>query len=188
MESQLNNEPFGCTVYAPPAMEELPYNWDGDCHLIVNSKFYAHSRHPSDENSPHTPGSLDFDVDFPQPCQLMNDCDPEVQSLDCTMVTGSTANTERMEEEKAGEEGFERCKTLDAQLEFIMGRCKRSKDNQKNKKTKRSRKTQEQLEILSNEFEQDRSFGKDRVRALAEKTGLSEMQVYKWFWDRNEKS
>jgi len=85
-------------------------------------------------------------------------------------------------------EGIERCKMLENQLEFIMGRCKRtSKDNQKNKKTKRNRKTQQQLDILSEEFKKDRDFGKARVRMLGEKTGLSEMQVYKWFWDHNEK-
>jgi hypothetical protein len=52
---------------------------------------------------------------------------------------------------------------------------------------KRRRKSNAQLSVLRTEFETDSQWTKDRITALAEKTGLSEGQIYKWSWDYRKK-
>ena len=44
-----------------------------------------------------------------------------------------------------------------------------------------------QLRTLQEEFEKRADWGKDQVSYLANMTGLSEAQVYKWGWDQKKK-
>lgn len=52
---------------------------------------------------------------------------------------------------------------------------------------KRKRKSNQQLKILKNEFEKCQEWSKDQITTVAQKTGLSESQVYKWCWDQKRK-
>lgn len=55
------------------------------------------------------------------------------------------------------------------------------------KKSKRNRKNYEQVQVLVEEYNMNPCWSKESVSALAEKTGLSETQVYKWGWDYKKK-
>lgn len=55
------------------------------------------------------------------------------------------------------------------------------------KKWKRNRKNYEQVQVLVEEYNINPCWSKESVSALAEKTGLSETQVYKWGWDYKKK-
>ena len=196
MNEEFEVQPFGFCEYATPLDGKLPYNWDGGCHLVINNNFYSHSRQSSN-GSPRTPDSLEFEVGSVGSVEKMDCIEMEenrmeinYENLAPTETSGSTANTLPPMDPipKTCPEEIDRCKTLDEQLEFIMGRCKRPpKSSLIEKKCKRNRKTQEQIDLLNKEFDVDPTFGKARIHELAEKTGLTEMQVYKWFWDRKEK-
>lgn len=43
------------------------------------------------------------------------------------------------------------------------------------------------LQILKDYYERSSDWDKQLIKALAEQTGLTESQVYKWRWDMNEK-
>ncbi len=185
---------FPVTSSASP----LPYHWDGECHLVVNDHFYSHSPH-----SPQSPQSkpaalmddLDFDVNFVTPFEKMDDCYPpcETQSVAApSEASGSTAASFPEFEVPLPKAEPIRSKpqTLDAQLDFIMETSKKhAKVHVAEKKHKRNRKTPEQLDILAGEMEtvQKMNFDKEKIREIAGKTGLSEIQVYKWYWDRRTK-
>ena len=54
---------------------------------------------------------------------------------------------------------------------------------------KRKRKSNHQLKLLKQEFDKDEGgWNKDRIMRMAEITGLSESQVYKWCWDQKKKT
>ncbi len=52
---------------------------------------------------------------------------------------------------------------------------------------RRKRKSMNQLRTLQEEFEKRSDWGKELVSYLANTTGLSEAQVYKWGWDQKKK-
>lgn len=54
---------------------------------------------------------------------------------------------------------------------------------------KRKRKSNAQLKLLKMEFDRDDGgWNKERIIRMAEITGLSESQVYKWCWDQKKKT
>ena len=55
------------------------------------------------------------------------------------------------------------------------------------KKWSRKRKNTQQVSILIEEYDQNKIWTKEIVVSLAEKTGLSVAQVYKWGWDYKKK-
>jgi hypothetical protein len=57
----------------------------------------------------------------------------------------------------------------------------------KKKKWRRKRKNTSQVKVLIEEFNKNSLWTKEQVVFLAEKTGLSEAQVYKWGWDYKKK-
>jgi formylmethanofuran dehydrogenase subunit B len=57
----------------------------------------------------------------------------------------------------------------------------------KKKKWRRKRKNMNQVKVLIIEFNKNSIWSKEQVVFLAEKTGLSEAQVYKWGWDYKKK-
>lgn len=54
-------------------------------------------------------------------------------------------------------------------------------------KRQRNRKNENQVEILKTRFDFNRLWTKKEIKALAEETGLSQSQVYKWRWDYRKK-
>lgn len=63
----------------------------------------------------------------------------------------------------------------------------RDESSEKNSIRKRRRKTSNQLKILKVEFEKDSNWTKDHITRIANTTGLSESQVYKWCWDQKKR-
>jgi 6-pyruvoyl-tetrahydropterin synthase len=57
----------------------------------------------------------------------------------------------------------------------------------KKKKWRRKRKNTCQVQVLIDEYNKSPVWTKEQVVELAEKTGLSEAQVYKWGWDYKKK-
>ena len=51
----------------------------------------------------------------------------------------------------------------------------------------RNRKNDKQVEVLKAKFDFNRLWTKKEIKALAEETGLSQSQVYKWRWDYRKK-
>ena len=162
---------------------QLPYHWDGDCRLVINDNMY----HTPASKSLDSPRSPSFEIDMPEPYDLIKDCfDCEVESIVSSEVSASTTETACTGIVPEGKEKM----ALEDQLDFIMGSGKKSQKNSlKQTKHKRSKKTKEQLEILIKEWENIRGQDLDalNVEDLAEKTGLTRVQVYKWFWDHKQK-
>lgn len=52
---------------------------------------------------------------------------------------------------------------------------------------KRKRKNNIQLKILKSEFSKNDNWNKEKITHVAQLTGLSESQVYKWCWDQKKK-
>ena len=61
-------------------------------------------------------------------------------------------------------------------------------DDQENGMKKRKRKSTAQLKVLKKEFEQESNWDKEKITEMAEATGLSQAQVYKWWWDQKKKN
>ena len=158
----------------------MPYCWDGDCHLLINDKFY---RHTPSSGSPKSPSSPNFDIDPTPQYEVMDDYfDSEIKSVVSSEITESTdagANNEIEVKETKD-------MTIKAQLDFIMYSGKKGKKNfLKEQKYKRSKKTKEQLDILEYELNdiKNQNIDEEKMDELITKTGLSEKQIYKWLWD-----
>ena len=53
---------------------------------------------------------------------------------------------------------------------------------------KRKRKTERQLSILQNELRgSNLLWSRQKIIEIAQKTGMSETQIYKWWWDQTRK-
>ena len=52
---------------------------------------------------------------------------------------------------------------------------------------RRKRKNTEQLKMLYNEYKKNPNWNKSMLADMAQKTGLSEAQIYKWSWDQKKK-
>lgn len=52
---------------------------------------------------------------------------------------------------------------------------------------KRKRKSNIQLKLLKQELEKEDFWDKEKISQVSSATGLSESQVYKWFWDQKKK-
>ncbi len=53
---------------------------------------------------------------------------------------------------------------------------------------KRKRKSTAQIKILKQELDGEMNWTKEKIMKMAEVTGLSQSQVYKWCWDQKKKS
>lgn len=53
---------------------------------------------------------------------------------------------------------------------------------------KRKRKSTAQIKILKAEFDLEPNWSKDKIAEMSERTGLSQSQVYKWWWDQKKKN
>ena len=61
-------------------------------------------------------------------------------------------------------------------------------DVDENGMKKRKRKSTTQLKVLKKELQQQSNWDKDKIAEMAEATGLSQAQVYKWWWDQKKKN
>ena len=170
----------------------LPYQWDGECHLVMNDNFYSYIPHSPIDNISDLSKDIDFDIDFDQPYEKMEDYNKcEVKSATSTeLSTGTTGTMASMMSTKSAPTS-KPSQSLDAQLDFIMESTKKlPKPLPHEKKCTRSRKTPEQLQVLAEALRNlqiGQNIDKRQVSEISKKTKLSEMKVYKWFWDRGYK-
>lgn len=78
------------------------------------------------------------------------------------------------------------CKENDIPYSDIINSASTSCSSKK-KKWRRKRKNTNQVKVLIEEYNRSSIWTKEQVVFLAEKTGLSEAQVYKWGWDYKKK-
>eukprot|EP00826_Nyctotherus_ovalis_P046915 TRINITY_DN5341_c0_g1_i13.p1 TRINITY_DN5341_c0_g1~~TRINITY_DN5341_c0_g1_i13.p1 ORF type:complete len:210 (-),score=58.23 TRINITY_DN5341_c0_g1_i13:107-736(-) len=175
---------------------QLPYHWDGDCHLTLNQSFY----------SPWTEAlAADFtdqldleeekeDLDFPfEPdpsSPLAMDCEDSQPQRTESVVSVSTLSTDATNGNQMGET----METIDEQIEFILDSVKKQRKPvpkkapvEKKKGLTRKRKTTDQLQLLQKEVSEAEAVDRGKIRELAERTGLNVSQVYKWYWDFKRK-
>lgn len=189
MELQSSASTYATPLQTPPS---LPYHWDGECHLVLNDNFYCHS--PAGEH-PSLKDDMDFDVNGSY--EKVDAGLDEVQSVS-TMETGNEqavpvpAPMEETYESVFGDSvlpASKKVQNLDDQLDFIMESSKKhAKLASSEAKHKRSRKTPAQLDVLCQELGNCQTVDKDKMKYIADKTGLTEIQVYKWYWDRKPKA
>ncbi len=53
---------------------------------------------------------------------------------------------------------------------------------------KRKRKSTAQIKVLKAELEVESNWSKEKIAEMSELTGLSQSQVYKWWWDQKKKT
>lgn len=53
---------------------------------------------------------------------------------------------------------------------------------------KRKRKSSGQIKILKQQLEMQPNWNKEKIVEMSEMTGLSQSQVYKWWWDQKKKN
>ena len=54
-------------------------------------------------------------------------------------------------------------------------------------KKKRLRKNNEQLELLSKFYTENKNWSKKQIKEISENIGLKENKIYKWLWDQKNK-
>ena len=54
-------------------------------------------------------------------------------------------------------------------------------------KKKRLRKNNEQLELLSKFYNENKNWSKEQIKEVSERIGLKENKIYKWLWDQKNK-
>ena len=200
--------------YAYPATlpSALPYSWNEECHLVVNNRFYSSAHHEQDNEAemereeelieqPELPAPLEFEVN--SPCAKMEDVLSEDQysyysssnnlSVSASSVSASDIRSTHSSQAtnttaRGAKHESSMKKTLDEQLDFIMESGKKPpKPKVDKKRQKRSRKTKTQLAVLEKELKDVINADKEKIKSVALLTGLKEVQVYKWYWDRRAK-
>ena len=172
---------------------QLPYQWDGDYHLTLNESFYTPWE---DIPLPDFTDQLSFDeekddLEFPSesslPSLLAMDCEEPRRKRTKSVVSVGTLSTD-------GTNGNQKMETIDEQINFILESVKKQKKPapkkipvDKKKKFTRKRKTIDQLGLLQKEISEADIVNRSKIKELAERTGLSVNQVYKWYWDFKRK-
>eukprot|EP00826_Nyctotherus_ovalis_P015871 TRINITY_DN1454_c0_g1_i6.p2 TRINITY_DN1454_c0_g1~~TRINITY_DN1454_c0_g1_i6.p2 ORF type:complete len:219 (-),score=74.49 TRINITY_DN1454_c0_g1_i6:209-775(-) len=170
---------------SPQSSTILPYHFDDDeGHLVLNDNFYvqtplnvAEDLDPFDD-SHFEPGS---------PFQCMK-ADVKVHISEVQRSeTESEVSTEVSGPPMDVPTAMESVHTLDAQLDFIMETTKKQQ-KPREKSHRRNRKTRDQLKILIDDLGDVEHAERGLIKQVAAKTGLTELQVYKWYWDRRSKN
>ena len=60
-------------------------------------------------------------------------------------------------------------------------------NNKKLLKKKRLRKNNEQLELLTKFYTENKNWSKKQIKEISEIVGLKENKIYKWLWDKKNK-
>jgi len=175
----------------------LPYHWDGDCSLTLNQTIYV----PEEDRVPELPDQLFSDEENNELAKEPEPSAPLISPMHCdgdeTVRQESLASLGSVSTQAAGSVSSNpsgSVGSIDEKLDFILDSVKKQKKpavkkppTDKKHKLTRKRKTNAQLEILQKELEDDDVMDKSRMKELAEKTGLKESQVYKWYWDNKHK-
>ena len=53
---------------------------------------------------------------------------------------------------------------------------------------KRKRKSTAQIKVLKAELDVEATWSKEKIVEMSDRTGLSQSQVYKWWWDQKKKN
>ena len=78
--------------------------------------------------------------------------------------------------------------SLNEKIDAIMESTKRKNKQIKHEmKYKRNRKSKEQVIILHEELSKGLEMTNEKLNEISMKTGLSKVQVYKWYWDYKNK-
>ena len=165
-----------------PIPGTLPYHWDGDAHLVINENFYSTSLLDDEAMESNFP-----DFSTTETVESMKDVLPEP---DYTMLgSGSFLSTIESSSDNGLQTPSEesQVENIDAKIDFIIETTKKPPKGACTQKRKKGRKTQAQLEILQKELGNVKNADKSLIKAVALKTGLKEVQVYKWYWDRKPK-
>lgn len=75
-------------------------------------------------------------------------------------------------------------------MRFFAEKCESFSEKHRHKLEeikKRKRKSNVQLKLLKQELENEDFWDKEKISQVSSATGLSESQVYKWFWDQKKK-
>ena len=172
---------------------ELPYRWDGECHLIHNDFYFDQPVGLEEEfNEP-----LLFDFKIGKIPEITNNSTKEntmvcrkhdgvtnEKNLIYESTTGTVDNSISVQDETLKPSN----KSIDSQLDFIIKSMKRPpKVPRRQRKTRRNMKTPAQLRELERaikSIKHGNQIDKGEMRNLATKIGLSETKVYKWLWDK----
>ena len=188
---EIELQTYSCS-YAYPVNSSpiLPYQWDGECHLVLNDRFYA-SGEPEQPENEH---NFSFEVELKDTLELKEETPAESMAMEdsCSinMETCSVQSTEATMSNngKIGAYAGKKGQNIDEQLDFIMESSKKHpKVDNADKKHRRNRKSKEQLDVLIQELDHLEEVDNDTIKGVATRTGLKEIQVYKWFWDRKNK-
>lgn len=175
---------------------QLPYQWDGECHLTLNQPFYEPlceipagdftDQLVFDEDK----DGMEFSLGGALSLSMSMDCEDSEPLQTESVVSFGTLSTDGTNGNAKGE----KVETIDEQIEFILESVKKQKKpvskkmpTDKKKKLTRKRKTNDQLELLQKEISEAEVMNRMKIRELAERTGLKVCQVYKWYWDYKRK-
>jgi len=197
---------------SPTSHTLLPYNFDDECHVVINNNFYMQSPLYAEEEIFDLFGDQEMKIDLSGSFEKIKieEFEPEVESeakaedggeveVEVEMVDVSkkiVSETESVISTEASDQTMgtmpfvipiQGIHTLDAQLDFIMETTKKHQ-KPREKYQRRNRKTPQQLKILIDELGNEQNANKSQMKEVAKKTGLTELQVYKWYWDRKAKA
>ena len=167
MNSELQYNSFRANGWADAY--KFSYNFDDEC-CILSNDFSIHSNINQEQRVIE---DLEFDIEYEIPIEKIEDS----HNIEISPNPISTCGNFPMPH-------FD---SLDSQLDFITESKKKPVKGQP-KIRKRGRKTAKQLQILIEELGNAKGVDKDAIKAVATKTGLTEVQVYKWYWDKKRKT
>jgi len=194
MRNQLGNMEEDMQIFmesnisSSPKNTILPYQFDDEYGLVINDNFYTPSPVFGADISLDPFDNSDIDVEMGSSFEKIKEefkedimkIEPsETASVVSTEASGPTVTSFNIP--------MQGINTLDEQLDFIMETTKKHQ-KPREKSHRRNRKTPEQLKILIDDLGDVQNAEKAQIRAVAEKTGLTDLQVYKWYWDRKSKN
>jgi hypothetical protein len=173
---------------SPPTSTILPYSFDNECGLVINDNFYTPSPLFGNDMSLDPFEDLELELKMGSSFEKMKEeVEEDIIKIEPS-ETGSVISTEASGPIMTRfNVPMESIRTLDEQLDFIMETTKKHQ-KPREKSHRRNRKTPEQLKILIDDLGDVQNADKAQIRAVAEKTGLTDLQVYKWYWDRKSKN
>lgn len=193
MRDQLNTEDnmqmfLGSNGNSPKTGTLLPYHFNDECHLVLNDNFYTPSPLYGTDKllDPFEDEEMEFDLgsSFEKMKEEVKTEAVKVESCETGSEVSTVASGPYVTPIAIPMESIH---TLDEQLDFIMETTKKHQ-KPREKSHRRNRKTPDQLKILIDDLGDVQNADKLQIKEVAEKTGLTELQVYKWYWDRKSKN
>ena len=178
--------------------DELSYNWDNEVRLMEDKlkqnsieesiNAIEHVDQQSYEDCRITeinPFEFAVSSSLPMDCENLWDFENSIDK-DNFLSIGTISSEENNDSSKG---------KIDRQLDFILDSVRPQKNSiprkilyQKPKrKFTRMHKTESQVKLLQEAMNENKIFDKARIKELAERTGLTASQVYKWYWDNKKR-